>query len=441
LVRFVHEPGPGRHLEATAWAAHYALDLYSNFTFDLSDWDDDSPCLADPPTCAGDGIVQSDDRVYGGGSLVYRHQLDWKMPTVLSAGLDTRTDYASVRLDTQTRRDRTGTVAHDQVLVSSLALFASAVVLRTDWSRFVGCLRGEGFRYDVDDDCDSECIVDPVEPDQSEQGEGTETDAIALPKANLILSPFAANGPLPLEWAALREGQLFLNWGIGFHSNDARDVVAQPNEPTLPQAMGWEVGWRMPVVQWLDVSVAYWWLDLEREFVFVGDEGTTEVRPRSRRHGVELLARAQPWEWLEGEMSLAWSDATYAVDDPELGIHDGDPVAQAPGLVAKARLRASHRMGLAAELNFRALGARHALDTQQSPHLSDYAVFDFGLRYRRGPLEASVYVENVFDTQWRSAEFFFESFIAGFDAAAQEDFHFVPGNPRNVRVGLTWYLP
>src|SRR5690606_11489299 len=54
LLRLVHEPGRGRRLEATAWVAHYALDLYSNFTFFLGDPVD------------GDGIVQSDDRVYGG---------------------------------------------------------------------------------------------------------------------------------------------------------------------------------------------------------------------------------------------------------------------------------------------------------------------------------------------------------------------------------------
>jgi outer membrane receptor protein involved in Fe transport len=116
-------------------------------------------------------------------------------------------------------------------------------------------------------------------------------------------------------------------------------------------------------------------------------------------------------------------------------------VAQAPRLVAKARVRATHASGLSGELAFRALGERYGVDGDRGVRLSDYAVLDAALRYRRGPLEASLFVENVLDTQWRSADFFFESFVPGSDAAPQEDFHFVPGNPRNVRVGLTWFLP
>lgn len=428
LVRLIHEPGPGRRLELTAWAAHYALDLYSNFTFFLND------------PLNGDGIVQSDDRIYTGGSLVYRHQLDGRFPSVLSAGLDTRTDFAGVRLQRQRARQRLATLAHDDVVESSLAGFLQTDTLLAEWARFVGGVRLEGFRFDVESRCAS-CTADPSDPLSGPRAEGTEYDGVALPKANLILRPFASAGPLPVETPALRDAQLFLNWGIGYHSNDARDVVADPKATTLPTAMGWEVGWRMPLAEWLDVSIAGWWLNLESELAFVGDEGTTERRPASHRRGIELAARATPWEWLEGEVAVAYSSARYAEDDDALGIAKGDPVAQAPRLVAKARVRATHASGLSGELAFRALGERYAVEDDRSIRLSDYAVFDLGVRYRRGPLEASLLVENLFDTQWRSADFFFESFVPGFDAAPTEDFHFVPGNPRNVRVGLTWFLP
>ena len=428
LVRLVHEPGPDRRLEATAWVAHYALDLYSNFTFSLDD------------PVNGDGIVQSDDRVYAGGSLTYRHALpEWRIPTVFTAGLDTRTDVAGVQLAKQRERQRIRTLSDDDVVVTSLAGFAQADALLLDWARFVGGLRLEGFRFEVENRC-ATCTADPLDPLSDPRAEGTEYDGVALPKANLILSPFASGGPLPLELPALRDAQLFLNWGIGYHSNDARNVVAEPHERTLPTAMGWEVGWRAPLTEWLDVSLAGWWLDLESEFAFVGDAGTTEPRPASRRRGVEVAARAQPWDWLEAELAFAYSSATYAESDEALGIESGDPVAQAPRLVAKARTRASWR-GFTADLSFRALGERYGVEDDRSIRLSDYAVFDLGLGYRRGPFELAVLLENVFDTQWRSADFYFESFLPDFDAAPTEDFHFVPGNPRNVRVGLTWFLP
>ena len=428
LVRLIHEPAPGRRLEATAWAAHYALDLYSNFTFFLND------------PVNGDGIVQSDDRVYTGGSLVYRHQLDGRFPTVLSAGLDTRTDFARVQLRNQRERQRLARTSDDDVVVTSLAGFLSGETLLAPWARFVGGVRLEGFRYDVDDRCGS-CTADSGDPDSGRRAEGTEYDGVALPKANLILSPFAGEGLLPMEAPALRDAQLFLNWGIGYHSNDARVVLADPDAETLPLAMGWEVGWKVPVTSWADVSLAGWWLNLESELAYVGDEGTTELRPKSYRRGIELAARARPWEWLEGEVALSYSSAHYAEDDGELGIEDGDPVAQAPRLVAKARVRATHHSGLSGELSFRALGERYGVEDDRSIRLSDYAVFDLGVRYRRGPFEGFVLLENVFDTQWRSADFYFESFVPGIDAAPTEDFHFVPGNPRNVRVGVTWFLP
>lgn len=428
LLRLVHEPGPGRRLEATAWAARYALDLYSNFTFFLND------------PVNGDGIVQSDDRVYTGGSLVYRHQLDGRFPTVLSAGLDTRTDFARVQLRSQRERQRLDQVSDDDIVVTSLAGFLSGEALLAPWARFLGGVRLEGFRFDVEDDCGG-CTADPGDPTSGPRAEGTEYDGVALPKANLILSPFAGEGLFPVELPAVRDAQLFLNWGLGVHSNDARVVLADPDQTTLPLAMGWEVGWKVPVTRWAEVSLAGWWLDLESELAYVGDEGTTEPRPRSHRRGVELAARAQPWEWLEGEVALSYSSARYAEGDAALGIEDGDPVAQAPRLVAKARLRATHRVGLSGELSFRALGERYGVEDDRSVRLSDYAVFDLGVRYRRGPFEGFVLLENAFDTQWRSADFFFESFVPGFDAAPTEDFHFVPGNPRNVRAGVTWFLP
>lgn len=433
LVRLLHQPAPNRQLEATVWAAHYALDLYSNFTFFLNNPD------------TGDGIVQSDDRIYAGGLLVYRHQLDGEFPTVLSAGLDTRNDFAGVQLRKQEERVRLEHLSDDDVVVNSVAAFASAETLLAPWARFVGGVRFEGFHFDVDNKC-GDCVADPEDPLQNPRAEGREYDGLALPKANLILTPFAGEGPLPIAAPALRDAQLFLNWGIGYHSNDARNVVANPNEETLPTAMGWEVGWKVPVAEWAEVSLAGWWLNLESEFVFVGDEGTTEPRGKTHRRGIELAARAQPWEWLEGEVAVAWSQATWEEDDFAAGIEDGDPVAQAPRLVAKARVRASHRSGLSGELAFRALGERYGLESERSIMLSDYAVFDLGVRYRRGPFEGFVLLENLFDTNWRSADFYFESYLpefdgAPFDAAPTEDFHFVPGNPRNVRAGVTWFLP
>jgi hypothetical protein len=65
-------------------------------------------------------------------------------------------------------------------------------------------------------------------------------------------------------------------------------------------------------------------------------------------------------------------------------------------------------------------------------------VWDAALRYRRGRFEGSLILENLGNTHWESAEYDFESRLAG-EAAGVEELHFVPGNPRNVRVVLAYH--
>jgi hypothetical protein len=410
LIRLVHEPSPGQRLEATLWGAHYALDLYSNFTFFLND------------PVNGDGIVQSDDRVYFGGLLVYRHALKaLGRPTLLSVGLDTRTDLADVQLARQRARSRLGPVADDEVRETSLAGFVSAEVVPLPWVRFLGGLRIEGFRYGVQNQRETMTGARPS---------GHATEDVYLPKANLVLAPFSELGPRPVRTEAVRSLEIFLNYGIGFHSNDARDVVANPQDETLPSADGYEVGLRTRVLDSFDVAVSYWWLDLERELVFVGDEGTTEVSPPSRRRGLELAARLELLTWLYADAALSWSSAAF---------ENGDAVPQAPRLIGKAALRADHPSGLAAELSFRAFGRRYAVE-DRSERLSGYGVLDLGVRYRRGSWELSLTFENLTNAEWRQSEFYYTSRLPSEPAAGVDDFHFTPGNPRNVQLGVRRYF-
>jgi hypothetical protein len=48
-------------------------------------------------------------------------------------------------------------------------------------------------------------------------------------------------------------------------------------------------------------------------------------------------------------------------------------------------------------------------------------------------------VENLGNTDWESAEFFFESQLLG-EPDPVADLHFVPGNPRNARAVLAYHF-
>jgi hypothetical protein len=58
------------------------------------------------------------------------------------------------------------------------------------------------------------------------------------------------------------------------------------------------------------------------------------------------------------------------------------------------------------------------------------------LRYRYKWLEAFFSIENLTNTDWREAQFFFTSRLGGEPAAGVPDIHYTAGNPRSFTRGL-----
>ena len=409
-VQLEWEAAGHARLTLNAYLARYGLDLHSNFTY----------ALGDP--AGGDGIVQRDDRLYGGGHLAIEHVLGVGFPATLRGGIDWRVDDARVRLGRQTGGTDTRTDSDDDLRVGSIAPYLEVVATPLPWIRFEGGLRHERVRFDVESR-----IGGPG---------GSGTDALWLPKSNLVLSPFADGGPWPSAHRALRELQLFLHAGTGFHSNDPRSGVS--DERILTLARGAELGVRTRLASRAEVAASVFWLSLDDELLFVGDEGTTESAGASRRLGLELAMRLGLAEWLELRADVAYTSARAA----------SGPIPQAPRLVAKASLVAEQGPWRA-EIAARMLGERHAVDASPGIRLSDYAVVDLGLRYRHDPWEIGLRVENLTDREWRSSEFFYASCApseVGQSAACPvtgggtgfADFHFTPGNRRHWILWARW---
>ncbi len=409
-VQLEWEASEHARLVLSAYLARYSLDLFSNFTYALDD------------PAAGDGIVQRDDRLYGGGHLAYEHVLGLSFPATLRGGIDWRADDARVRLGRQTRRRDTGPISDDDIRVASLAPYLELVATPLPWVQFEGGVRHERIRFDVDSRIDAT------------GGDGS--DALWLPKANLVLSPFSEAGPWPATHPIVRELQWFLHAGTGFHSNDPRAGVV--DERILSAAHGAEVGLRTRLPEVAEFAVSVFWLSLEDELAFVGDAGTTESAGASRRLGVEVAASLQLTAWLEVRGDVSYTSARTS---------DG-PIVQAPRLVAKAAL-AANQGPWSAELSARSLGERTAIDGAPGIRLSDYTVLDFGIRYRSDPWEFGLRIENLTDREWRSSEFFYASCAPSEVGASSacpfagggpgiEDRHFTPGNRRHIVAWLRW---
>ncbi len=85
---------------------------------------------------------------------------------------------------------------------------------------------------------------------------------VLSPKLNLIFGPWD-------------QTEFYLDYGQGFHSNDARGVVAAADPATpLPRSTGAEAGVRTAIIPGLKSELSVWLLDLQSELVWDGDAGT-----------------------------------------------------------------------------------------------------------------------------------------------------------------------
>src|SRR5262249_13051143 len=144
-----------------------------------------------------------------------------------------------------------------------------------DKVRLVTGARGDIFTFDVNEH------INTAETPRS----GDLSRARPNVKANLILGPWAKT-------------EFFGNFGTGFHSNDARAIIANPTLHPLPTATGYEFGVKTRILPRTEIFATYWVLNLASELVFVGDDGTTEPRGRTHREGVEAGTKIRLLDWL-----------------------------------------------------------------------------------------------------------------------------------------------
>jgi hypothetical protein len=389
---------------ADAYGMSYSLDLFSNFTFFLND------------PVAGDGIVQQDRRWVYGGNLGWRQAGSlFGAPATATTGVQVRVDdIPLLGLGTQTARQRTGTTVQSAVNEASYSPFLKVEVQPLSWVRLAGGVRGDFFTFAVRNTCPT-CSLQPA---------GRTDAGLVSTKANLILGPWGGT-------------EVFVNYGTGFHSNDARGAVAGTALP-LARATGGEVGLRSK--PWgadrLELVATLWGLDLTSELVFVGDEGTTEARGPTRRYGAELAARGAVIGPLYFNGSVTWTHAAFR--------ETGAALPLAPEWTAFGALLLRWPEGLASQLQGTYLGVR-PLTEDRSLKAPSWLEFDLIERYRLpmklslGQLEAFLFVQNLLNTKWEQAAFAFESRLRN-EPAGVVDVHFVPGTPRMVMGGLAWYF-
>jgi outer membrane receptor protein involved in Fe transport len=401
-LNYHYDTTSGGRFFANAYAQYYRFDLFTNFTLFQND------------PVNGDGFQQSDRRVMYGGDIGYKQTARWfDMDGAATVGVQTRVDHIHARLGPQALRNPLGSTSDTDITEASYAPFFKLEVQPTPWMRLAGGVRSEVFTFNVRNRCQT-CLA---------QASGSADSGLVLPKANLILGPW---------WRT----ELFLNYGEGYHSNDARSAVTPVASP-LARAKSYEVGLRSR--PWgsdgIELTATLWALDMKQELVFVGDEGTTEIRGASRRRGMEVGARGQVWGPVYFNGSITWTKAEF---------RNGEAIPLAPEVTAYGALLLRWPEGLTSQLQATYLGVRPLTEDRsiRAPSWIDVDVserYQIPIKLAHGRLEAFLFVQNLLNTKWEQAVFAFESRLRN-EAAGVTDIHFVPGNPRMVMGGVAWYF-
>ena len=386
---------------AQTWVSWYKLQLWSNFTLFLND------------PVNGDGIEQNDKRFLAGNNINYRRNYNlWALPMESFIGFQSRFDHIRVGLFNQTDRRRRETVKNNNIQQTNLGWFAQQEVRPTSWLRTQIGARIDNFWYDVDQ---IGTVTEPI------SGEGSAT--LVNPKLNFIFTPFNDNN-------FAKGTNLFLNFGGGYHSNDARVFVQDP-EKKIPRIWGGELGAKSRFFDRLDATLSYWRSYLASELVFVGDEGTFEPAGASRRHGIESEFRYDILPWLSYDLDLSYTWAKFL---------NGDKVPLAPRFLAFTGITARHDSGIQARLQMRHIGRRYGIE-DGSILTPTSTIFDLFLKYVWQRYELFVQFQNLANKKWRSAEHVFESRLQSEPPGVGTlDSHFTPGDPFTAKAGITIHL-
>jgi hypothetical protein len=390
------------------YAIYYSLDLYSNFTY-----------FMDFPPPVGDQFQQAEQRWIFGGNIArtWQHRDWWGADSDLTLGLQTRQDFVQgIGLWRTQQRQRHMTVRQDDVWQADLGLYAELVTRWNSWFRTVVGVRGDLFWFETRNSTIA-------------ANEGYDWAGIVSPELSAIFGPW-------------HDTELYLNFGTGFHSNDARGVSTRIDPSTglgvstvdpLVRTIGAEIGVRTQAVRDVTTTLSFFWLQSDSELVYVGDAGTNEPGPASRRFGVELASYWRPSDWFSADGELALTYARFRNAPGMAHIPNSVPVMFSGGLNVGAQGNAP---GWFLGMRVRVF-ANRPLEETNTVTGRDSVMLNGTLGYRRNNWEAAVDCLNILNRADNDIEYFYESQLAG-EPAPVADRHFHPVEPRMFRFRVTY---
>ena len=376
--------------------SRYQFNLYSNFTFFL-----DNPVT-------GDEIIQREKRIiYGYNTTASKTWLlgNKKARTEFGGGFR-YDDVQDIELSRAAKRQFIESIQKGDVKETNGNIFWNQSIDLSKKFSVNGGLRFDAFKFSYRDILAGETSF------------RKQARAILSPKLNFIFTPSSTM-------------KIYLNNGIGFHSNDARVILDNQAEKILPRVYGTDLGIILKPFKNLVLKTALWHFYSEQEFVYVGDAGIIEPSGKTRRMGIDVSARYQFNNWLYADVDLNYTKAR------SIEAAKGENyVPLAPSFTSIGGFTAKMKNGFSSSLRYRLIGDRPA-DETNTVTANGYFIADCSLSYIWKKLEFTVSMENIFNREWNEAQFNTESRLQ-FEPSPVSEIHFTPGTPRFLKAGINF---
>jgi hypothetical protein len=376
---------------------NYAFELYSNFTFYKED------------PINGDQIRQKENRnIIGYNSVYHKEYFIGKFKTETKTGVQIRYDAVNnIELTrTKDRTINTKEIMLGDVKELNTAVYYSQKISFTDKLDVTGSLRMDYFnnRYN----------------DKLANTDFSSNSTIFCPKLNF-------------NYRLNDKVQLYLYNGKGFHSNDTRVAVQEKGKKVLPPAYGSDLGGIFKLGNKFFLQTALWYLWLDQEFVYVGDEGVVEAGGQTQRFGLDISTRY--------EIAKNWyADLDFSLANPRaIGVAKEESyLPLAPRFTSVGGLTYRKQTGWNGSLRYRYMADRPANETN-SVVAKGYFVVDVAFNYSTKKWEAGFSIQNLLNTKWKETQFDTESQLKNENTPVSE-IHFTPGTPFFARLNFTIFL-
>lgn len=388
--------------KANAYVIRHDLKIFSNFTYFLDD------------PVNGDQFAQPGQRTMAAANASKTWLSQWQQRDMENTfGVQLQRDNISNALLKTKERQTLSTVRDDDIVESSMAVYAQNSTQWFEKFRTVAGLRSDFYRFDVQSD--------------NSANTGEATDSITNPKLSMIFGPW-------------NKTEYYVNMGGGFHSNDARGTTISIDPQTglsaervmpLVRTKGYEAGVRTALIPHVQTTFTVYRLDIDSELLFLGDAGTTEAGRASRREGFEFANFYSPAPWLTMDLDIAYARARFTEDDPA-----GDKIPGAVEGVASLGAAVDNLGAYFGGLHLRYFGPRPLIE-DNSVRSSSTTGVNGEIGYKldkawRVVLEGF----NLLDKPGNAIEYFYASRLPNESAEGVEEKHFHPIESRTFRLNI-----